>query len=97
MFPGEKEPVGGEDARQVIHESQSIDTIARSIKVGRLGAQAVVGSGQGFLSDLVSFRYLCSQKLTFPLSKRGLLPDKKATREDLLERVRANMRPSPRT
>ena len=30
-------------------------------------------------------------------SQRGLMPDKKATREELLERVRANMRPPPRT
>lgn len=31
------------------------------------------------------------------LERRGLMPDKKATREELLERVRANMRPPPRT
>ncbi|KAF6232020.1 hypothetical protein HO173_009857 [Letharia columbiana] len=31
------------------------------------------------------------------LEVRGLLPDKKATREDLLERVKANMRPQPRS
>ncbi|KAL2056720.1 hypothetical protein ABVK25_003114 [Lepraria finkii] len=30
------------------------------------------------------------------LEKRGLMADQKATREELLERVRANMRPPPR-
>lgn len=62
MFPAEKDPVGGEDARQIIHESPLIDTITRSIELGRLRAQAVVGSGQNFLSDLISFRCLCSAK-----------------------------------
>ena len=39
---------------------------------------------------------LTMDKLIVIVLKRGLLPDKKATREDLLERVRANMRPPPR-
>ena len=74
MFPGEKDPVGGEDGGQVVLESQSTDAIARSIKVGRFGAQAVVGSGQGFLSDLVSFRYLCSAKADFPSLEERTTP-----------------------
>lgn len=68
---------------------------ARSFKVGRLGAQAMVGSGQNFLSNLVSLCYLRCTKANCVVLKRGHLPDKKATREDLLERVRANMRPPP--
>lgn len=45
IFPGEKDPIGGKDARWMVHESTCIDSIARSINVGRLRAQAVVGSG----------------------------------------------------
>ena len=55
MFPAEKDPVGGENARLIIHDSLSTDTIARSSEVDRLRAQAMVGNGQGFLSDIVSF------------------------------------------
>ena len=74
MFPGEKAPVGGDDGRQVIHESQLTDAIARSIKVGRLGAQAMAGSGQGFLSDLVSFRYLWYAKANCPCLEERTTP-----------------------
>ncbi|KAL3465558.1 hypothetical protein BJX64DRAFT_285489 [Aspergillus heterothallicus] len=31
------------------------------------------------------------------LRARGLMPHEKATREELLERIRANLRPGPRT
>lgn len=46
----------------MIHESPLIDAITRSIDLDRLRAQAVVAIGQSFLSDLISFRRLCSAK-----------------------------------
>ena len=35
MFPAEKDPVGGKNDRQPLHDSPSIETIARSIKMDR--------------------------------------------------------------
>ena len=35
MFPAEKDPVGGKNARQPLHDSPSIKTIARSIEMDR--------------------------------------------------------------
>ena len=97
MFPGEKDPIGGNYSTGC--ESWKPLTISnlRPFHVGRLRVEAVVGSGQSFLLFLVcSLLYLHFFAYCIDL-KRGLLPDKKATREDLLERVRANMRPPPRT
>lgn len=54
----------------------------------------MVGSGQRFLSHLAFSAMITAQKLSVFVLKRGLLPDKKASREDLLERVRANLKPS---
>ena len=71
MFPAEKDPVGGKFARLIIHKSLLNDTVARSVEVDRLGAQAVVGSGQDFLSDLVFFRYPCSAKANHPALEEG--------------------------
>ena len=36
MFPAEKDPVGGKNARQSLHDSPSIEIIARSIEMDRL-------------------------------------------------------------
>lgn len=38
MFPAEKDPVGGKNARQPLHDSPSIKTIARSIEMDRFRA-----------------------------------------------------------
>ena len=50
-----------------------------------------------FHSLLVSGPLMSAAPKWLTSSKRGLLPDKKASREKLLERVRANMRPPART
>ena len=46
LFPGEKDPTGGKHARWSARELTLVDSITRSIKVGRLRTQAVVRGGK---------------------------------------------------